>query len=228
MSSSQQDLHLWKLPRGRHGLPREVVVRSQRERLIAAVVHVAATKSYQAASVSDILRAAGVGRESFYRYFENKENCFLVANDVLIGNLVTSIAAAYGQSGAWPARVRMGLGASLEWLAADPKVARVMMIEMGTVGPVAAERFRQTFHGIAKLLSEGRELTEDSSVELPNLSRIAGAAIFAQVYEEVALGEAEALPRRLPELTFELLLPFVGEAVATREKKSAEKETAPD
>jgi AcrR family transcriptional regulator len=223
-AQDQQDLHLWKLPRGRHGLPRELVARSQRERLIAAVVRVTATKGYRATSVADILKAAGVGRESFYRYFENKEDCFLAANDVLIDDLEAEISDAYNQPGSWPARVRGGLAATLEWLATDPDVARVMMIEMGTVGPVATDRFRKTFHRFTALLDDGKEFIENAPADLPNLSIIAGGAVFAQVYEEVAMGDARTLPQLHPKLTFELLLPYVGEAAAAKERAAAEEE----
>jgi AcrR family transcriptional regulator len=219
-----QDLHLWKLPRGRHGLPRELVARSQRERLIAAIVRATASKGYQATSVADILKAAGVGRESFYRYFENKEDCFLAANDVLIDDLEAEITDAYRQPGSWPARVRRGLAATLDWFAADPDIARVMMIEMGTVGPVATERFRKTFRRFTALLDDGREFIESAPADLPNLSSIAGGAVFAQVYEEVAMGDAKTLPGLLPKLTFELLLPYVGEEAAVVEREAAERE----
>jgi AcrR family transcriptional regulator len=223
---SQQDLHLWKLPRGRHGLPRELVARSQRERLIAAVVRVTATKGYQATSVADILKAAGVGRESFYRYFENKETCFLAANDVLIDDLEAAIIDAYSQPGPWPERVRAGLEATLAWFAADPDIARVMMIEMGTVGPVATMRFRTTFHRFAALLDDGKEEIEGVPSDLPNLATIAGGAVFARVYEEVALGDARQLPELLPQLSFELLLPYLGDGAAAKEREAAEKKLA--
>ena len=44
VSDSPEDLRLWRLPRGRHGLPRELVERSQRERQLAALVKVTAQK----------------------------------------------------------------------------------------------------------------------------------------------------------------------------------------
>ncbi len=220
-----QDLRLWKLPRGRHGLPKEVVARSQRERLIAAVVQVTASKGYRATSVADVLNAAGVGRESFYKHFEDKEDCFLAANDVLIDDLEAAVAEAYARPGSWPERVREGLAATLAWLAAEPDVARVMLIEMGTVGPVATTRFRQTFHRFVALLDDGREFIEDAPA-LPHLASIAGGAVFARVYEEVAMGDAETLPALLPQLTFELLLPYVGEKQASRERRAAERDLA--
>jgi AcrR family transcriptional regulator len=214
------DLHRWKLPRGRHGLPRELVARSQRERLLAAVVRVSARKGYQATSVADILEASGVGRESFYRHFKDKEDCFVAANDALVAELEARVSEAYRQPGSWPERVRGGLAVTLEWLAADPDVARVMMIEMGTVGPIASERFRETFRRFIALLDDGLEFVENAPA-LPNIASIAGGAVFARVYEEVALGNGAELPKWLPQLTFELLLPFIGEEAALEEERKA-------
>ncbi len=165
----QPDLHLWKLPRGRHGLPRELVTQSQRERLLAAVIRVTAAKGYQATSVADILEEAGVGRESFYRQFKDKEDCFVTANDALVDDLEARVGQAYGEPGTWPERVRNGLAETLGWFASNPDIARVMMIEMGTVGPIASERFRTTFRRFTALLDDGKEFI-DSAPDLPNLA----------------------------------------------------------
>jgi AcrR family transcriptional regulator len=219
------NLHLWKLPRGRHGLPRELVLQSQRERLLAGVVRVAATKGYQASSVADILKEAGIGRETFYKHFKDKEDCFVTANDALVADLEAVVKEAYGQPGSWPRRVRRGLASTLEWFALSPEIARVMMIEMGTVGPIASARFRETFSRFTALLDDGRELVENAPC-LPNLSSIAGGAVFARVYEEVALGNTTNLTHLLPQLTFELLLPYIGEEAAGKERDAAAAEQA--
>jgi AcrR family transcriptional regulator len=219
-----EDLHLWKLPRGRHGLSREVVAQSQRERLLAAVVRVTAAKGYQASSVADILKEAGVGREAFYKHFKDKQDCFVTANDALVAELEVEVKAAYEQPGSWSRRVRRGLATTLSWLAASPEIARVMMIEMGTVGPIASARFRETFSRFTALLDDGLELVEGAPEPLPNLASIAGGAVFARVYEEVALGEVTNLPGLMPQLTFELLLPYVGEEAAIRERDAASAE----
>ena len=220
------DLHLWKLPRGRHGLPRELVLQSQHERLLAGVVRVTARKGYQASSVADILKEAGVGRETFYKHFKDKEDCFVAANDALVADLEAVVKEAYERPGSWPQRVRQGLASTLEWFAVSPEIARVMMIEMGTVGPIASARFRETFSRFTALLDDGRELVEGAP-DLPNLARIAGGAVFSRVYEEVALGNTTNLTDLLPQLTFELLLPYIGEEAARKERDAAAAEQAP-
>jgi hypothetical protein len=100
------------------------------------------------------------------------------------------------------------------------------MIEMGTVGPIAGARFRNTFQRFTALLDDGRKFIEDAP-DLPNLSSIAGGAVFSRVYEEVALGNVTNLPDLLPQLTFELLLPFIGEEAAAAERDAAVAEPQP-
>ena len=102
VTDSESDLRKWRLPRGRHGLPRELVTRSQRERLLAAVVRVAAANGYESTSVADILEEAGVGRESFYELFEDKRDCLLAARGILVAP-----GAFYGPAGSRHVRVAL-------------------------------------------------------------------------------------------------------------------------
>jgi AcrR family transcriptional regulator len=212
------DLRKWRLPRGRHGLPRELVTRSQRERLLAAVVRATVDKGYEATTVGDILGEAGVGRESFYELFDDKRDCMLAAHAILIDHLEEKVRDAYLQPGAWPDRVRAALAATLEWFAADPTAARFTLIELAAVGPASRARFQSAFNRFVKLLDEGL----DQAGPDPSLARATSLAVggaLARIYEEVLLGRATQLPNLLPELTYELLVPFLGEKAARAEAR---------
>jgi AcrR family transcriptional regulator len=216
------DLHLWKLPRGRHGLPPEVVAQSQQERLVAAILRVTAGKGYLETSVADVLKEAGVGRESFYRHFKDKEACFLAASEALTNDLEARIREAYDQPGPWPERVGGGLGAGLDWFATNPEIARVILVEMGSVGPTGRERFQATLHRFTAMLDEEREPAVPAA-DFPDVASIALGAILAKIHEEVVIGSPADLPAQLPQLTFELLLPYIGENAARREQRKAAK-----
>jgi AcrR family transcriptional regulator len=218
--SEDGDLSKWRLPRGRHGLPRELVARSQRERLLAAVVNVTARKGYEETSVADILEDAGVGRESFYELFDDKRACFLAAHAALVDRLEAAVQAAYDEPGPWAERIRKCLAAMLEWFAADPAAARVTVVELAAIGPVSRERFEQDFRRFTKLIEDGRDETGPEP-ERPQAIELAVGAGFARVHEEVVRGRAAELPRLLPELTYELLVPFVGEEAARAEQRRA-------
>jgi AcrR family transcriptional regulator len=195
-----------------------MVVRSQRERLLAAVVRVTAEKGYEATSVADILEEAGVGRESFYELFNDKRDCILAAHTVLIDHLEASVMAVYEEPGPWAERVRKSIAAMLEWFAADPAAARVAIVELAAVGSVSRQRFQEDFQRFTRLLEAGRE---DPDPGRPQASELAIGAGLARVYEEVICGRTADLPKLAPELTFEILVPFVGEEAARTEQRRA-------
>jgi AcrR family transcriptional regulator len=209
VTDSAGDLRRWRLPRGRHGLPRELVERSQRERLLAAVVRVTVANGYEATTVGDILGEAGVGRESFYELFDDKLDCTLAAHKILVDNLEETIREAYLTSGPWPDRARNALSVGLEWFAADPDAARFAIIEMGNIGPAYREIFQTQFARFSALVEVGLEGGPDP--ELKEASTLAIGALLARIYEEVLSGRTAELPKLLPELTYTLLVPVVGE-----------------
>jgi AcrR family transcriptional regulator len=222
VSEERVDLRQWRLPRGRHGLPREMVVRSQRERLLAAVVRVTASKGYKATSVANILAEAGVGRESFYELFDDKRDCLLAAHAILVDHLEATVKAAYEEPGPWADRVRNSVAAMLDWFAADPAAARVTVVELAALGAASRERFHDNFRRFAKLLEDGHDEAEVRQAR-PQAAELAISAGLARVYEEVVGGRAGELRSLLPELTYEVLVPFVGEEAArAQERRAAE------
>jgi len=217
---NSEDLRQWRLPRGRHGLPRELVERSQRERLLAAVVRVTVAKGYESATVGDILGEAGVGRESFYELFDDKLDCTLAAHKILVDDLEEQVRAAYATSRPWPERVREALAATLDWFAADPDAARFTLVELSTVGPAFRPIFQAEYARFTRLLEDGIG-DGDPNPDLRGASGLAVGAMLAKIYEEIVLGRTTELPSLLPNLTYDLLVPFVGEVVAQEEQRRA-------
>jgi AcrR family transcriptional regulator len=202
------------LPRGRHGLSREAVERSQRERLLAATVQVTAAHGYEATTVADILGAAGVGRESFYELFEDRRACVLAAHEALLDDLIEKVRAAYAGPGEWVEQCRATIAALLGWFAADPAAGRFLLVELAAVGPEFHERFEAGFDEFVAIIDAG--LPADlpaTEFPLARTSLAVGAAI-SRVYGEVAAGRATELPGLVPALTYEVLVPFLGEAAA--------------
>lgn len=211
MSDDPANLSSWRLPRGRHGLPRELVTRSQRERLLAAVVRATAAKGYGATTVADILEEAGVGRETFYEIFDDKRACALAAHRLLADDLELQVRSAYLQPGEWTERVRDALAATLEWFAADPAAAKFMLVELAAMGTDARVRFQDEFSRFSRLIDEG---LVDRSPDVAQAVNLAVVAVVARIYEEIVLGRTAQLPSLVPDLTYELLVPFLGEEAA--------------
>ena len=131
-----------RLPRGTHGLDPSLVAASQRTRLLEAVGRAVADKGYAAATIDDIVRGAGVSKKTFYEHFADKLDCFLAAYEAASDELFEHVRAAQEGADATTGspRTRAGIHAYLRWLAAEPALARVFLIEIAAAGPEALER----------------------------------------------------------------------------------------
>ncbi|MFI7004029.1 TetR/AcrR family transcriptional regulator [Nocardia sp. NPDC050175] len=137
-----------QLPRGRHGLPREQVVASQRERILIAMAEAMVENGYVGTSVAAILKRAGVSRETFYEQFRSKEACFEAAYERAVQNLLGRIAEASDEQAPEPdsdgmARMDRIFAAYLQHLVDDPASARLFLVEVYAVGSAAISRRAQ-------------------------------------------------------------------------------------
>jgi AcrR family transcriptional regulator len=193
-------------------LPRAYAVRSERERMLEAMVRVAASKGYQAASVDDVVKAAGVSRETFHATFGDKETCFLEAYDAVADVLVAHVNAAFESAAGepWPERIAAGLHALAGLLAAESDIARMTMVEVTAVGEEARVRYRANLNRFVPFLEEGREFSPRGE-ELPaDTARFAIGGAMSLIFDEVRAGRGPELPRLVPELTFAVLMPYLG------------------
>jgi AcrR family transcriptional regulator len=207
----------WRPPRGRHGLPPEVVSRSQRDRLLEAAMRVVAEKGYAATTVADLTAEAGVSRTTFYELFEDKEACFLAAYDNAVDILVRRISAAYEAEDRWPDRARAGLATLLEALAADPAQARLALVDVAAAGPAAQRRYRAAVQRLTPFFDEGRDFAPGGRNVPANASRMAAGAVVGLISDELIAGRAEKLPSLLSDLLFATLVAYIGPDAAARE-----------
>jgi AcrR family transcriptional regulator len=140
MSEPVQEGTQRALPRGRHAASREVVARSQRERLLSAMATVVARNGYAATAVADVLSEAGVSRKSFYEHFANKQDCFLQAYDHGVDRILDAIEEAMAREQDAFGLAAAGVSTYLAWLTANPAFARTFLLEALAAGPDALER----------------------------------------------------------------------------------------
>jgi AcrR family transcriptional regulator len=199
MQSASQDIPR-RLPRGTHGLDPDVVAASQRTRLLEAVGRAVAEKGYAAATIDEVVRGAGVSKKTFYEHFRDKLDSFLAAYEAASDELLARVREAQSSREGWLERTRAGIAAYLRWLAAEPALARVFLIEVAAAGPLAAERRERVHDRFADLL---RELQDDARVEIPAMPRLPAEvfhAVVAAIDELVVRRIRESGAARLPEL----------------------------
>jgi AcrR family transcriptional regulator len=125
-----------RLPGGQHGIPRDVVKRNQRERLIAAMAEVCAERGYAAVAVADITRQASVSTASFYKQFADKQACLLASFEELFGRFLEASKHT----------------CAAELLAGDLPTARLLTVEILAGGAEGVRLQHEAIDRLAKRL----------------------------------------------------------------------------
>lgn len=204
-----------RLPRGRHDLPREFVSRTQRDRLIDAMARTVAEKGYANASLSEVCTAAGVSTRAFYQHFVDKEACFLAAFDLGVELMQKTVAVAYGQPGKWPERMHRGLDTLLRILAAEPAFASLAVVEVLAAGPRARACRRSLLSSYLDFFTDAPRRPGQPEVPLGVVEAVI-AGVYGVIFDFVSTGRAAELPDQLPNLTYLVLVPFLGPKAAAR------------
>jgi AcrR family transcriptional regulator len=191
------------LPKGRHGLSREFVVRNQRERLLDAIAHVVARKGYAATRVADITDYAGVSRKTFYELFADKEDCFLAAYDAITALLMDKLARALQSAGdTWEDKVHALLGAFLSFLAAEPAFARMCIVEVLGSGSRGLARRDAAIEAFFPIVDQVPRKQAGSEAWLPAITpAFITGGILEVVYSAIRRGETASLPDLEGDLT---------------------------
>ncbi|MDR3418470.1 MAG: helix-turn-helix domain containing protein [Nevskia sp.] len=140
------------LPRGRHGLSRELVQASQRMRLLDAIAELTAEKGYAAVTIADIVTRGGVAKRTFYEYFEDKEACFLAAGEHLADQIVRTITLPHDPGLDLYRRAEATIRGLLQLLAERPSYARAFVVEVWAAGPRAINMRLEVDRQLALLL----------------------------------------------------------------------------
>jgi AcrR family transcriptional regulator len=175
----------------------------RRGRILWALATCMATKGYQATTIADIAAAARVSKTVVYAHFRDKEQCLLElysrANDKVLATVQQAQEDARRAGLPWRDRLRAGIGAYLETLAAGPAVAWAALVEVQAAGRAALVLRRSMIDRYADLLTEVADgLVEEHPDEVRPVSRALLVAAVGGVNElmlaRVERGEADRLP----------------------------------
>jgi AcrR family transcriptional regulator len=202
-----------RLPPGRHGLPRVFVAENQRERLLNGVVEAVAEHGYNATTIAKIAAAAKISRRTFYEYFEDKQDCFLAAYEMIEAHVLDSMTAAPGAREEWPERVRARLAALLDVLARDSAISRCFLVEPLAAGGAPAARYREAMGLIAAIL---RPEPPPSQLDMEVRDQALIGGIATLIVRRLNSAAAARLPELLPDLLELTLAPYMGRQEARK------------
>jgi AcrR family transcriptional regulator len=207
---------LGPLPAGRHAFSREQVAHNQRERLIAGLATAVAEHGYNGVTITHITKAASVSRRVFYENFEGKEDCFVAAFEVVVFHVRELVEAAVASTPDWQQRAIAATRSVLAFLAAEPALARVCLVEAQTAGPAVVARFHQAVRELVPPLELGREERSGERPLPPTTEESMIGALISLAARKVAAEEAERLEDLLPDFIEFILSPYLGPDEAER------------
>lgn len=199
-------------------IPIDIGERSQRQRIVEAMVDCCAEKTFAATTIADIVSHASISRTTFYKRFEGKRECFDAALEWCIEEVRAAIAASFSDADSPPLAVRKAAAAILELMAAKPALAQLLMGEAFSVEPAVVGRYRKlSIPALEKLWTDAGEPRRGRTDP-----RLAFGRAQVLIYNQITAGRTKQLPELLPEIVYIALLPFSGHEEALREAQLAD------
>ncbi len=206
--------HLKRMPEGGDRFQAELLSHDQRDRILAAMAEVIAKRGYQGTTVEHIVKRAGVARATFYENFENREDCLLAGFAAAEAEARRRILAATALQESWPDKVRVGLAAYIDYVVAEPAIARTCIVESMTAGPAAMERYEQALQSFTPLFRYGRRLAPPERKLPETLEDSIVGGIVWMIHQRLLSGEVDQIPGLLPTMLEFAFVPFLGEQAA--------------
>jgi AcrR family transcriptional regulator len=190
----------------------------QRSRLLQGAVATIDELGYAQATVAHITGRARVSRRTFYELFTNREECVAAVLDDLAAEVHSELARGDLQKLPWSGRIRAGLWRILELLEREPALARVCVVESLRGTGVVLERREALLVGLLNAVDGGRyETARGAKCSELTAEGIVGATL-AIIQTRLARAAREPLTDLLGELMAIIVLPYLGEAAARRER----------
>lgn len=215
-------------PRRKGGISPEQVAAHQRARLHGAMIEAVASRGFAATTVrQDLCARAGVSTRTFYEHFTDKRQCLLSTYRSTIRCAIRHMLIAQRDAGDSAARLRLSFESLARQIAADPKAARLALVDIFDAGPEALElsrRSRRMFEGLTatSIAPMPRGAPQSSPLVIKGI--VAGIERVAR--ESLLDGRAEELPTMAGEIVRWALshpAPGVGELNGARPGRDVER-----
>jgi AcrR family transcriptional regulator len=131
---------------------------TQRERLLTGMTQAANKEGYAKANVSQVIANAGVSRPTFYKYFTDKDDCFLAAHHEIAQRLLESVRRAVAD-GPPEQAAQQSVRTLVEFAGSDPAGARFLTNETMAGGPRALDERDRTLDQLREIVERARTPT---------------------------------------------------------------------
>lgn len=203
-------------------VPPDIAGRTQRQRIIDAMVESCEEKTYAATTISDIVARAHISRTTFYKHFDDKRSCFDAALDHCLAELQSIAAASHEPSDPPADAARKAAIAVLDTLSARPGLAQLLTGDAIALQPKVVERYRRAtvpaLEALWRLDGEKPQAHTDP--------RLAFGQAQVLILNQIATGRADRLPELRGEIVYLTVSPYGGHEEALEQARLARQTTA--
>jgi AcrR family transcriptional regulator len=196
-------------------------VRRARERLLEAVLLVSGERGYEHISVQDVIERAQASRATFYKHFEDKEDCFTQAYRDAAGWLYQRLVGTAKRQPGWREGLRAGMAELLEFCANQPSLARALFVEAHAAGGAALAEHDLLMERLSRAIDGARREIPTRQAPPPVTATFMVGAIETLVRAKLMSDEPETAPEMLPGLLHFVVMQFYGEDAAWEEMTAA-------
>jgi len=195
--------------------------RPARERLLEAILVVSGERGYEQISVQDVIEAAQASRATFYKHFEDKQDCFAQAYHDAADWLYRRLLGAARRQPGWREGLRAGMAELLEFCANQTALARALLVEVHAAGGAALAEHKLLMERLSRAIDGARREIPSRQAPPPVTAPFMVGAIETLVRTKLMSDEPETAPEMLPGLLHFVVMQFFGEDAAWEEMTAA-------
>lgn len=197
---------------------------SPERRLMEAMLLLCGERGYIEVSVQAVVSRSGVSRNTFYKHFVDKEDCFFRAYDAGVEELARQVLEPAEAAADWRAGVRAGLAALVRVVDEQPVIARCLLIEAYPAGRKAMDKRAEMMRRFGWALDRVRSTMRNGAPPPPLTSEVVVGGLESLVRMQVQAGDPPTATELLPDLVYFAVSPYLGGEVATADAQLARSE----
>jgi AcrR family transcriptional regulator len=185
--------------------------------ILSATVALASEVGMESATVTQIVRRAGVSSGTFYALFEDRQDCLTAVFEEAVAIATKHVSAAYDTQARWVDRVRAAVLALLELLDEERELAR-LCVSHAVASPEMLMRRGEMLGELTRIIDQGRSASRASRNPPPLAAQGVLGGALGLISSELTARDSRSMVELLNPLMSWIVLPYLG-ASASREEQ---------
>ena len=196
---------------------REQASEAQRMCILSATVALASEVGMESATVTQIVRRAGVSSGTFYALFEDRQDCLTAVFEEAVAIATKHVSAAYDTQARWVDRVRAAVLALLELLDEERELAR-LCVSHAVASPEMLMRRGEMLGELTRIIDQGRSASRALRNPPPLAAHAVLGGALGLMYARLSARDPCSLLELLNPLMSLIVLPYLGASAARKEQ----------